>query len=310
MQLKASAPGSLMLLGEHAVLHGHAALVCAIDKRMDVTLIPRQDDKIRIQSALGDFETTLLHLQPVAPFSFVLMAIKQYAGLIKRGFDLVIESQFSHEIGFGSSAAVTVATLAVVAAWLKLQMFPMDFIRHGRQIIRQVQGLGSGADVAASVLGGMVSFRAQPLLAEKLPHIHDITALYTGFKTPTVKVIDQVQSRFAPFPGLFKAICQGIGECSLEGIRAVRKGTWQKLGEVMRIQQGLMVSLGVSTPIMGTLIESLEKSGSILGAKISGSGLGDCVVGLGKLNHPIPLENNVSNIVVAMSSQGVQYEKS
>src|SRR5438045_3958935 len=75
MLLRASAPGSLMLLGEYAVLHGQHALVCAIDKRMTVTLSPRDDKKILIESALGHYETTLSDLKLVSPFRFVLATL-------------------------------------------------------------------------------------------------------------------------------------------------------------------------------------------------------------------------------------------
>jgi len=34
---------------------------------------------------------------------------------------------------------------------------------EAREIIRSVQGLGSGADVAAGVLGGIVAIRTNPL---------------------------------------------------------------------------------------------------------------------------------------------------
>ena len=60
MQLKASAPGSLMLMGEHAVLHGKKALVCAIDQRISVSLTPREDARISIVSALGEYSAIFL----------------------------------------------------------------------------------------------------------------------------------------------------------------------------------------------------------------------------------------------------------
>ena len=51
--IPSSAPGSLMISGEHAVLHGRHALVGAVDQRVRVMLTPRADDTIRICSALG-----------------------------------------------------------------------------------------------------------------------------------------------------------------------------------------------------------------------------------------------------------------
>ena len=46
-----------MLMGEHAVLRGQPAIVCAINKRMKVTLTPREDKAVLMHSALGEHET-------------------------------------------------------------------------------------------------------------------------------------------------------------------------------------------------------------------------------------------------------------
>ncbi len=73
MSYKTSAPGSVMLLGEYAVLFGKPALVCALNKRIHVTLTPRQDTTINIHSELlGTYTTELNELQMVKPFQFVL----------------------------------------------------------------------------------------------------------------------------------------------------------------------------------------------------------------------------------------------
>ena len=50
----------------------------------------------------------------------------------------------------------------------------------------------------------------------------------------------------------------------------------------MNINQGLMDSLGVNNSRLAELVYELREDPNIQGSKISGSGLGDCVVGLGK----------------------------
>jgi mevalonate kinase len=74
--VNASAPGSLMLMGEHAVLRGQPAIVCAINKRMKIKLTPRADSTIALHSALGEHETTLDELAPSDGFRFVLGAFR------------------------------------------------------------------------------------------------------------------------------------------------------------------------------------------------------------------------------------------
>jgi mevalonate kinase len=309
MLFKASAPSSLMLLGEYAVLHGKQALVCAVNKRMTVTLTPRADNKIHIQSALGVLETDLKQLKIAPPFQFVLAVFQKYRRHLPSGCDLKIEAEFSDKIGFGSSAAVTVATLSALAAWLNITFSAADFIRAARALVQKVQGLGSGADVAACVLGGIVAYKMQPLLAEKFTHLHPLTVVYSGYKTPTVEAVQQVKQRYLTQPKIFKSLFQTMELCTAEGIQAVRQQQWKKLGDSMNIQQGLLEALGVSTPLLRTIVDSLREQNTILGAKISGSGLGDCLVGLGAASLPAWADDKAQTISVAMTTQGVVCEK-
>jgi len=112
-----------MLLGEHAVLHGRRALVCAIDQRITVQSFQCLEKVLRIDSELGQYEAPLDDLTDHLDFRFVLDAVKQYPqdpsfakgyGGHGQGVELKIESDFSSDIGFGSSAAVTVATHAAL----------------------------------------------------------------------------------------------------------------------------------------------------------------------------------------------------
>jgi len=313
MSFKASAPGSMMLLGEYAVLQGKPSVVCAINKRVTVTLTPREDDRFEIESdILGRHETTLNKLEIVKPFHFVLGVLKNYQGKLRHGCHIKIESEFSDKIGLGSSAAVTVATLSTVVNWLNLRMSPLELTRQAKTIVRLTQGVGSGADVAAAVFGGIVSYQAQPFFAERFNVTYPISALYAGYKTKTADAIKQVQQKFELYPNLYRHLTNSIGQCAAEGIQMLRREDWIKFGEVMNIQQGIMHSLGVSTALMQSMVDELQTQPSMLGAKISGAGLGDCVIGLGSL----PLgyryagkHTDVTPISVEMTLLGVHCEK-
>jgi len=313
MRLKASAPGSLMLLGEYAVLYGKRALSCAVDKRITVTLTPRTDTRIEIESTtLGCLSTDVTDIKIEKPFQFVLCALQQYQTKLKRGCDISIETEFSDKVGLGSSAAVTVATLATLVTWLDIKTSPRDLVRQGRNVVRQIQGLGSGADIAASVYGGVVSYTADPLSVEKFSVLLPLHAVYAGFKTPTVDAINYVQSRFITYPELFRSICNSIGQCGVEGTQLLRKEDLVKLGEIMNVQQGMMESLGVNTPRLQNMVDHLRQQPGILGAKISGSGLGDCVIALGELPadyHCFSHDPAVQRIPFTMALQGVYCEK-
>lgn len=281
--VKASAPGSLMLMGEHAVLRGQPAIVCAISKRMKIKLTPRADKTIALHSALGEHETTLDELAPNDSFRFVLGAIRACRSDLKQGFELAIKSEMSHQMGLGSSAAVTVATLAALAGALGKELNPGALVETGTKVIRKVQGgVGSGADVAASAYGGCLRFYAESREAVKLPKAPALTVLYSGSKLPTPEVIAIVEEKRQRQPETFAQLDALIGATVKRAFEAAAKGDWPALGELMNVNQGLMDALGVNNAKLAELVFALREDSQIFGSKISGSGLGDCVVGLGK----------------------------
>ncbi|MDH5418680.1 MAG: mevalonate kinase, partial [Nitrosopumilus sp.] len=56
MKSKASAPGKVILFGEHFVVYGIKAVLCAINKRITVTAEKVDGDKISIKSNIGNLE--------------------------------------------------------------------------------------------------------------------------------------------------------------------------------------------------------------------------------------------------------------
>lgn len=278
----ASAPGSLMLLGEHAVLHGKLALVGATNLRIHVALTPRADRRIVLRSNLGRAEMSLDRLRTTKPFRFVVAAIGLKKARLPTGFNLVIRSDFSHRVGLGSSAAVTVATLAALSAWTSGRVSRARLLADGIRVIRGVQGLGSGADIAASVFGGIVAYRARPLSVRRVADSCPITVIYSGSKRPTPEVVRLVERARRRRPRLFRAVYDLMDLSSDIAAWAIRGRCWREFGEVLNINQGLMAAIGVSNAKLDAIVGALRSDPGIFGAKISGSGLGDCVVGLGR----------------------------
>ncbi len=298
----ASAPGSAMLMGEHAVLHGRPALVCALDKRVRVRLVPRADRRVRIRSALGGIETELGSIERVHPLEFVTEPIVRRQHEFREGFDLDIESDFSHRVGLGSSAAVTAAVCAALRARIEGAVDRASLLAEAVEIIRAVQGSGSGADAAASVWGGIVLYRASPVNARRIPGTHPIALVYSGYKTPTPEVIRIVEARRRRFPSLFNDIFRLMGLVVREAAAAIRNADWPRVGELMNLHQGLQDALGVSDETFSRIVQALRAQPHVLGAKISGSGLGDCAIALGHARTPIA---DFESIPVSIDPDGV-----
>jgi len=274
-----------MLLGEHAVLHGSRALVCAINRRITVRLYQSSEEELRIISDLGEYQSPLDRLTDDFNFSFVLQAVRQHRERISRGFRLEIESEFPADVGFGSSAAVTVAVHAVLFQWLKKKLQRMELFSQSLETVRTVQGRGSGADVAASVFGGLTFFGGGSefqTLEKSLP----LTAVYCGYKTPTPEVIRHVGKLRVADPEKYDRIFREIDESIDDALAALKANDLVLFGRILDRNQQLMDQMGVNTPELQEIVTELRKSPFINGAKISGSGMGDCAVGIGYVDLP------------------------
>lgn len=311
MSYKASIPGSLMLLGEHAVLCGSHAIVCAINRYLTVTLVPRSDQIININSSLfGECQQEINSIHLVPPFQYVLTAIKTYSQQLKNGFDLLIESEISPQVGLGSSAAVTVATLSVLEQWLcSRQPNSKSLFNDAKHIVLEVQGTGSGADVAASIFGGVVAYRMDPLMIKQLDNISPLVVVYSGNKVSTKDVVQQVTLFKDKHKKLFHHLYNSIDECVVNAIDAINNSDWSRLGELMNVHQGIQDSMGVNNKILSELVFALRQHPEIFGAKISGAGLGDCVIGLGNLPNNYFPDNKEQRTVGVQQLNGLSITK-
>jgi mevalonate kinase len=216
------------------------------------------------------------------PFTFILAAIIAFREKLTLGFELKIESQFASDLGLGSSAAVTVATVAVLAQYLQNEIKLDDIFIKARRIVQEVQGIASGADVAASVYGGVILYQTKmPCVLKRFVSDMPIVALYSGVKTPTIEVIQTVQALQAIYPEIYEKLFEAIDCVVNAAIPCLEEKNWQQLGVLLKMQQGMMNALGVGTKQLDELVHLLNTTPGIYGAKISGSGLGDCVIGIG-----------------------------
>lgn len=277
-----SAPASTMLFGEHAIFRGSIGIVAAIDCRLQVRLTPLLSRDIIVTSALGTVQTNLTELSFGPSFRFIEEAFRLYSSQLPSGLHLEIVSSINPHVGLGSSASVTVALLAALQRFAGLKNLDREeLVQHSCQVIKAVQGFGSGADAASIIYGGIISYNAATYAVSKLSRSLPLVLVYSGFKTPTPEVIRLVNESGKKHPSLYKAIFTAIAENAELAAGAIKTEDLPLIGSLMNQAQGLMQALGVSTPKMTSIwLELLEKE-TIYGAKISGSGLGDCVMGLG-----------------------------
>ncbi len=292
-----SAPGKLMILGEHAVLYGNRSLVCAVNRRIKVTVSLCLSKTVLVRSALGQFDGSIVELGEHMAFRFLYSVLTQYDEILDSGIEICIESEFSDTVGFGSSAAVTVALVGAIR-YLLYGTVELDAIfSDSLRVVKQVQGKGSGADVAASVYGGFLCYRADPLAIEKIEWDKPISVINSGIKVPTTQVIHMVNKSYTKFPKLYDSIFDLMDKSCIAAINAIKTNDWDTFGELLTINHGLMEAMGLSNLKLNEIVYALRLIPGIHGAKISGSGLGDCVIGIGSVSSKnIPYKTVLINI--------------
>lgn len=300
MTIETSASGSVMICGEHAVVYGQPAIVAAIAQQIRVRLTPRNDDKITIHSALGDYESTAGFLKPYRPLAFVIACLERYPH--SGGLTLEIDSAIDPTLGLGSSAAVTVATLAALARHTGEDERRETLHTQALTIVRSLQSRGSGADLAASLWGGMIAYRNLPevsVSALPLPPV-DVGLRYSGYKTPTDVVLYQIAEKMRGSPDFYAQLYQTMGETAAHAIAAAEHHHWQDFYAALARYQQHMEELGVCDDTLAAMIAAARAHPDTLASKISGSGLGDCIISFAKT---LPADHQK----ITIDMQGVQF---
>jgi mevalonate kinase len=273
----ASAPGKVILLGEHAVVFGRPAVALAIDLRLRCSIRPSM--------------TPMLNGQPMDERAGPYLAAILREHCPEGPVAINIVSDLPSGSGLGSSAAVTVAALGAISAF-RGGISPETIARQAFDVESTVQGRASPIDTSVSSHGGGIfisSERGERLLWEisrdtRRWFIHDcevprmtLVVGFTGNKAPTGPLVAKVR-RYADRSGFAREIIDEIGTLTLEGMARMKARDLEALGRLMTRDHKLLTILGVSTPALQKLVDaSLPHS---YGAKLTGAGGGGSMIAL------------------------------
>jgi phosphomevalonate kinase len=286
-----------MIAGEYAVLDGAEAVVAAVDRRS--------------YALWGGWITA-----DAAPAEARAAAAAAAAALGRAPLGIDIDAsalrQRGHKLGLGSSAATAAA--AAGAAFADAGLDPADAAVRERILAAALEGHravapdGSGADVAASVLGGFLRFRrlgdgveTHPL---RWPESIATRVAWTGIEVRTSDMLDRVRALGENDPASHRALMTALGERAEAVVSALLDEDIAGVIQGVDASADAMADLGraAQAGIVNDTIQRIRDLARLAGgaAKPSGAGGGDVVFAV------FPGEGAAEEFASACTQAGVE----
>lgn len=281
----ASAPGKVILLGEHAVVYGYPAIAIPVPQVRAKTIVmaePRGPrGQVRITARDVGLETTLEQLPEDHPLKVVIqkaMTVMQVSHI--PACSLTISSTIPVAGGMGSGAAVSVASLRALSALLGRPLSDEQVSDLVYQAELIYHGTPSGIDNSVIAHAKPLFFtKGQPLEFLRVKQPFTLAIGNTGIESPTSTAVGGVRQAWENDRERYERLFEAIGSMAVAGRKAIRAGKLEELGSLMDSNHTLLQEMGVSSPELDRLVQAAKAAGA-LGAKLSGAGRGGSMIAL------------------------------
>jgi mevalonate kinase len=275
----ASAPGKIILFGEHFVVHGTKAILAAIDKRVTVTTTLTKNKTTKINSELGTIEVPISssHEEVKDEFRpFVYLANKINNPVVS-GLEITIDSDIPIGVGLGSSSACCVAAAASISELFN-ELSSEEILKMSIEAEKTIFPDTSGADCTVCTYGGMIEYPS----IEKIDNTFDLNLLIANSMIPhnTKNSVEKVNKFKENDEERFSQLCDLETKLIDEVITAMKNNDATTFGLKMSENQKYLEEIQVSNDTLRGMISSLKEIS--LGTKITGAGDGGCVIALVK----------------------------
>lgn len=268
--------GKVILLGEHAVVHGYPAIAVGIERGVHAEAVPATRDLLRL-----------------APWNLAIEPDPRGTEPLQRAFSAVLDT-YEHRpplevrataglpagAGLGCSAAIGVAVLDAIDEALG-RTRDRSALGEAALIWEEVfHGSPSGVDNTMSAVGGVAMFvrgeRLRPIRANKPLHL---VVGYSGESSSTKEMVASVRRQLEQEPDRVGKTFAAIETLVRNAKLAIEAGDLVALGQLIDLNHTLLSSLMLCTTKLDAMCQAAREAGA-LGAKITGGGGGGCMFAL------------------------------
>ncbi|HZJ23806.1 MAG TPA: mevalonate kinase [Anaerolineales bacterium] len=293
MSHTASAPGKIILFGEHAVVYGRPALAIPVTQvHADVEVLDSARAGIWIHAPDVNLHAELNTLPSDHPLAAVihnflfLFRVTPFPNL-----EIKISSTIPVASGLGSGAAVTVALTRALSAFLARPMPDEEINAFAYEIEKLHHGTPSGIDNTVVTYAKPVYFvkrftspfgggaKGEGIETFKVGTPFTIVIGDTGISAPTKESVGDVRKLWEADKTKWENVFDKVGEITEEARKNIESGKWELLGELMDQNHNLLQEMTVSSPELDRLVSAARSAGA-LGAKLSGGGRGGNMIAL------------------------------
>jgi len=298
-----SAPGKIILFGEHAVVYARPALAVPIlqihaDVAADMTADWETDKRMGADSDdenwqgrifidapdIGLFSKldALLAKQPPDPLATIISKVFQDLGISLQAGEMKVRvtSTIPFASGLGSGAAVNVALIRALSSTLGHSLSDEQVNALAYELEKFHHGTPSGIDNTVVTYARPVYFvKGQPIETFHVGAPFTLVIGDSGISAPTKESVGDVRKLWQADPTGWESVFDEIGEIARQARAAIETGTPSALGPLMDANHALLRRLTVSSAELDRLVLAAKAAGAA-GAKLSGGGRGGNMIAL------------------------------
>lgn len=288
--VSASAPGKVILFGEHAVVYGQPAIAAPVSgvaaKAIISADIAAPTGRISVDAPNIGVSATIDSLVQDHPLAAAVFAtLDALSTMHPPAFKLRVSSTIPVAAGLGSGAAVSVAIVRAVSAFLGQPLADEQVSAIAFEVEKLHHGTPSGIDNTVIAFAKPIFFiKDEPIETLKVGTPLTLIIGDTGVASPTKLAVGNVRADWQADPARYDALFAKIGAISTKARASIEAGDADGLGGLMDQNHALLQEIRVSSPELDRLVAAAKAAGAV-GAKLSGGGRGGNMIALvGKEN--------------------------